>query len=518
MKIKTVLSLVLVTVFLLGACSPGTGGTTTTVQNQVQTESQTENTQTARDDLNIAYPYLPLSLDPQGYDDVMTESILENIYQTLVDTDEAGTIIPGVAESWDISADGLEYIFHITKNGHFENGDPVTAEDVKFTLERCTTSPVVQSYFSYIDTVEIVDEATIKVTLKHASEPFLRLAAAYSGITSKKYVEGTATPFVTETMGCGAYKMVEYLQDDKFIVTRNDGYNGKPAAIKDVVFKKITNASTAAIALEAGELDMLVNPDPDDLERLRNDPRLAVAEGSGFMNSLMGFNCTAAPFDNVLVRQAVAYALDKEEINIGAANGLATIADSHMPEGVPGYLPEVKTWTRDVEKAKQLLTEAGYPDGFSTKVLLPVNKQAFAEVLQAQLREVGIDAQLEILESAAYYDAKGKGQFDIFLGGWGYICQDADVYIYDMCKTDRVTAGNYGSYSNARVDELVAEARVSNDQKRRAECYEEVNLIISEEYPTIPFVWNHFSLVYDKDIKNVVPHRNEMWCIYRYSW
>ncbi|MDR1487079.1 MAG: ABC transporter substrate-binding protein [Deltaproteobacteria bacterium] len=471
-----------------------------------------------RDSIRIGIAYLPTTLDPQGFDDQITESILSNVYDPIVRVDAKGDIVPGGAEKWEISPDGLEYVFHLYPDATFHDGAPVRAIDAKLTVERCVASSVVGTYFRYIDRAEVVDDLTLKVVLKHPYGAFLPLLGAYGGLVEAKYLENNPKPFVTEALGSGPYRLVEYRQGDQFILKAHDGFHTAKAPITDLVYKQISNAASSAMALEAGELDVLVNAAAEDIERLNSNEKLTVSSIQSLMGSLIQFNAKVKPFDDVRVRQALAHAIDKNILSIGATNGLAIVADAHIPPGVPGYSPDIKSPDFDQEKAKQLLADAGYPDGFTFKLTVNQVRKAHAEVIQAQLREVGVVAEIELLEAAAFYEAKVKGSFEAFVGGWGYICLDPDVYIYDLYCGACLSTGNYGAYENPEVDKLLEEGKIATDKARRQEIYEQVSRITLAEAPNIPLLWNAANLVFDKDLKGVEAIATEQYYIYRYSW
>jgi len=471
-----------------------------------------------KDSITIGIAYLPRSLDAQGFDDQVTNALMSNVYEPLVRVTPDQKLIPGAAESWEISPDGKEYTFHLYKNATFHDGSPVTAEDAQFTIERCVASKVVGTYFNYVDKAEALDPHTLKVTLKHPYAPFPHILRAFGGIVSKKYVETNPAPFVHEAMGSGPYKFVEYKQGDQFALTAHPGYHLGQAPIKNLTYKQITNSSSSAMALEAGELDMLVNVAPEDLQRIKADPNLKVDEIASVMSSIFQFNLKTKPFEDVRVRRAVAHAINKQDVIIGATDGLATEAVTLIPEGVIGYDPDIKSPEYDLEKAKKLLAEAGYPKGFTFTIMVNEPRRSHTEVIQANLREAGIIANIELMESAAFYEAITKGSFAAFVGGWGYLCLDPDVVVYDLYCSKCVESGNGGSYSNPEVDRLLEEARVAVEPAERQELYAKINRITMEEVPVIPLLWNASNIAYNKDIQGVIPICNEQYLISRFSW
>lgn len=471
-----------------------------------------------KDSVTIGVSYLATSMDPQGYDTQITESILSNAYEPLVRVDSEGKIIPGAAKSWDISTDGLVYTFTLYEDMFFHDGTPVTAEDAGFSLQRCIDSSFVGTYFSYINKIEAPDELTLVVTLDYAYAPFLSLAGAYSGITSKAYVEANKEPFLRQTMGSGPYKFVSYTQGDSMVFEAFDKYHLGKAPIDSLVYKMTPNAASAALALRNGELDVLVGVDSTNRAQIESDENLILSSTQSLMSSLIAFNCDKEPFNDPKVRMAMVLAIDKDQINIAATDGYATVADSHIPKGVIGYSPDDKTPAKDIERAKELLDEAGYRDGFDFQLVTTPARSAHAEVVLANLYELGVNVKIEVVETAAFYELLEKGQFDAYMGGWGYICPDPDVYVYDMFHSKKTSTGNYVRYNSPEVDEYLEAARYATSDEDRQEAYENAMTIIREEVPNIPIIWNDANIAFNKDLKGAKAINTEQYFIYNYSW
>ena len=477
-----------------------------------------ETTDGKKDSITIGVSYLATSMDPQGYDTQITESILSNVYEPLVRVAADGSIIPGAAEKWTISEDGLVYTFSLFPDMYFHDGSKVTAEDAAFSLQRCVESSFVGTYFKYIDKIEAIDEQTLQVTLKYAYSPFLALAGAYSGITSKTYVESSEDPFLRQTMGSGPYKFISYTQGESMKFEAFDKYHLGEAPIKYLTYKMTANGSSAALALRNGELDALIGVDTTNRAQIQADENLVLSNTQSLMSSLIAFNCAQAPFDDPNVRMAMVLAIDKEAVSMAATDGIAKIADSHIPEGMVGYSSEDKTPEPDLEKAKQLLAEAGYGDGFTFKLVTTSARSIHAEVILENLLALNVKAEMEIVETAAFYDVLGKGAFDAYIGGWGYICPDPDVYVYDMFYSQNVSTGNYVRYNNPEVDKYLDEGRYALTTEERQTAYENAMRIIWEEVPNIPLIWNDANIAYNKNLKGIEAINTEQYFVYNYSW
>lgn len=471
-----------------------------------------------KDSVTIGVSYLATSMDPQGYDTQITESILSNAYEPLVRVDADGGIIPGAAKEWDISPDGMVYTFTLYEDMFFHDGTPVTAEDAGFSLQRCIDSSYVGTYFSYIDKIEAPDDLTLVVTLDYAYAPFLSLAGAYSGITSKSYVEENEDPFLRQTMGSGPYEFVSYTQGDSMVFKAFDKYHLDKAPIANLVYKMTPNAASAALALKNGELDVLVGVDSTNRAQIESDDNLVLSSTQSLMSSLLAFNCDKEPFNDPKVRMAMVLAIDKNQINEAATDGYATIADSHIPKGVVGYSADDKTPAKDIEKAKELLAEAGYADGFDFQLVTTTARSAHAEVALANLYELGVTVKTDVVETAAFYELLEKGQFDAYMGGWGYICPDPDVYVYDMFHSEKTSTGNYVRFNSPEVDQYLEEARYATSEEDRQKAYENAMTIIRDEVPNIPIIWNDANIAFNKNLKGAKAINTEQYFIYNYSW
>lgn len=457
------------------------------------------------------------TLDAQMFSDLLTESVTLNIYEPVVRVENDGEVVAGVAESWKVSDDGMQYVFSIRKGMKFHNGDDVKPSDVKFTLERCMESPYVQTYFSCIDKVE-ADDSTVTVSLKYPYGPILSIMGSYAGVVSEASLKADENALARNPIGCGPYKFVEWAQGDKIVLEAYGDYYKGAAPIKNLTFRVIASLSTATISLEKGEIDAFINVSPSDIATIEGNSSLKVDQVSSYIFRFLGINCDKEPFNNVKVRQAIAYALDKEGIIIGAEDGIGQVAESHIPQNVVGYNASFKGNEKNIEKAKQLLAEAGYPNGFSSELLATENRNTHAQIIQANLREIGITVDIKLYESGTFYELLENGEFELQILGWSYICPDPDVAIYDLYKSGGFMAGNYGRYNNPKMDQLLDNGRKSVNADEKQKIYEEIEELAKEDAFNIPLYWTMSNIAYNKGLNGVEASPKLSYFVYNFSW
>ena len=322
-----------------------------------------------KDSVIVAMNADPTGFDPQVTLDATAMMVMYNIYDTLVESDGAcsSDIRPGLAESWDISDDNMVYTFHLKSGVKFHNGEPFTAADAKFTIERAMVEPATASYCASIDKVDAPDDSTLVVTLKVPFANFLmNLGGSFFGVVNEKAVTESGEDYGRNPVGTGPYKFVSWSSGDNVVLAYNEDYHGEAPAIKNVTYRVLPDTSTALVALQNGEIDALPNSAPIDAPTIEADPNLNLYSAPGATIAYIGFNTQAAPFDNEKVRQAVKYAINKEEVFMGAQDGDGVLANSPLNEVMDGYNPDDPVMNPyDLEKAKALMAEAGYADGFS---------------------------------------------------------------------------------------------------------------------------------------------------------
>ena len=358
-KIRNILCFMLIAAMVLTGCSGGAG--------KAPTDNKGNENGTAKDTINYAITGEPSTFDPHNISDNIAKQVFNQIFDRLIRQEADGKLNPGLAESWDLSEDGKSITFKIRKNVKFHNGETMTAEDVAFSLNRAIQSKFLQEYVSMMEKAEVVDDSTVRLTTKYAYGP-IEYCVAKVDIVNKAAVEADPEGFGRKPIGTGAYKFVELKSGDKIVAERFDNHYRGKAPIKNLVFKIITDSSTATVALEKGEVDLLSQPALSDRQNLLNNDNILYYETELNGNTYIAFNNTDGLFKNKKLREAVSYAIDKESMLIGAIEGAGAAVDNAIPRVSFGYSENVKGNALNIEKAKQLLAEAGYPNGLTLKL------------------------------------------------------------------------------------------------------------------------------------------------------
>ena len=453
----------------------------------------------------------PTSLDPHGPIGTGQSVIFPFLFDTLVYRQADNTYHPYLAESWTVAADGLSVEFKLKPGITFHDGSPLNAEAVQFTFQRLidlgAKSPLA-SGFASVAAVEAPDDLTVRVTFTQPSSIFFStISTPYAGILSPDAVKASGENFGQNPVGSGPFKLESWLPGEAVTLVRNEDYAWGPAVLENqgapyldkLVFKIVPDAAMQATAFQSGEADILFINSPGQIARLKEDPAVRMIETT--LNSLiyLGFNTQKPPFDNVLVRQAFAYAIDKQELVDVALAGTGAPAFSPLAPTLPGFDASLANLERstDLTKTAELLTEAGYAvqtdgswlgaDGqpLTTELIISTRapNEAIATVLQEQLKKAGITITIRALESAAVSEVTTAGEYQAML--WRYDWNDADVLSVYL-STARIGRTNRSFYSNLDVDALLEKASHELDQTKRDALYSQAQTILMDELPWIP--------------------------------
>ena len=459
---------------------------------------------TGKDTLVIGQGADAKSLDPHASNDNPSSNIRVQIYDRLMDLDENGVPQPMLAESWE-RPDDKTIIFHLRKGVKFHNGDEMKASDVKFSLERALASPEVSHILAGINGVEVIDDYTVKVTTEKPMAAILNnLSHITIAILSERATKEAGDKFGQNPVGSGPYKFVSWQSGDRVTLEAFPEYWQGEAPVKNVVYRNIVEETNRTIGLETGELDIIYDIQGLDKNKLRDDERFVLIEGPQVSMTYLGFNMKKAPYDNPKVREAISYAIDQKPIIDTVFLGAGEAANSIIGPNVWGYY-DVEKYTQDIEKAKALLAEAGYPDGFKAKIWVndnPVRRDT-AVILQDQLKQIGIDLAIETVEWGAFLDGTARGDHEMFLLGWGTVTRDPDYGMYELISTATMgAAGNRSFYSNPTVDKLLEEGKTELDPEKRKAIYKEIQEIIRKDIPMYMIIYPLQNVVTQKNIKN----------------
>ncbi len=368
----------------------------------------------ANTSVTIGMQLEPPMLDPTGgAAAAIDEVVYANIFEGLTRFASDGSIVPGLASEWEISDDGLTYTFKLREGVSFHDGATLEASDVVFSIERAQaedSTNAQKALFADIASVEAVDDLTVKLTLSQPNGNMLfNLAWGDAIIVDPASVEGNAnTP-----IGTGPFTFTNWVKGDSVTITKNASYWGEPVKLETATFKFISDPTAAFAAMMAGDIDAFPNfPAPENLPQFDADPRFEVLVGSTEGETILSTNNKMPPFDNPLVRKAVAHAIDRQAIIDGAMFGYGTPIGTHFAPHNPAYVDLTGDSDYDPEKAKALLAEAGFTDGFTTTLKLPPPSYARrgGEIIAAQLREIGIQTEISNLEWAQWLEQVFRGK------------------------------------------------------------------------------------------------------------
>ena len=445
------------------------------------------------------------TLDPQNTVDSASLSVIQMINQRLFKIDNNGNIIPEIAEE-ATKVDEKTTLIKIKKDLFFSNGEPVTVDDVLFSLNRAKESPRMTQDFYMIESFEKVDDSTIKVkTFYEAGNLLHKLASMGASIMSKKALEENETNIV----GSGMFKLKEWIAGDRLVLERNTYFKDANSNIKEIVIKFIPEANSRMIMLETGEVDIAESLLPLDFQKISKEgDKFVSVEMQSSSNMFIGFDLRDKHLADKRVRQAIAYAINNEDIVDSIYNGSATVATSPIPKITTGHNENSNPYTQNIEKAKELLAEAGYADGFN--IVLNVNEDNqrvdTAVVIQDNLKAIGINVEIKTYQWASYVafvenPAQEKG---MFLMAWNISNDDPDEVLYPLYHSSQIDAHtNVVFYKNEKFDNLISEARETTDKEKRMKLYEKAQDIIQEDLPHYTLVYPKQNFAYKASIKNI---------------
>ena len=521
MKKKTfkllLVSLLAISMFLVGCNSKSNSN-----------EKDGKETSKGKDTLIYARGVDSTSLDPITTTEGDTFKVTENIFDTLLDYGEQDTTVhPKLAKSWEVSADALTYTFKLQEGVKFHDGTDFNADAVVYNFDRWMNGdadkfPYYTMFGGYkadeghvIKEVKAVDANTVQFVLKRPQAPFLKnLAMSPFGIASPAALKKYGDDFRSHPVGTGPFKFVEWKQNDRITLEKNADYwqKGLPKLNK-VIFRVIPENTARLNALVNGEVDMMDGLNNSDSKTVTDNPNLQLIERPSMNVGYLGFTLTRKPFDNKLVRQALNHAIDKKSIIKAFYDGQAIPAKNPMPPSVEGYNDAVEEYPYDLEKAKALLKEAGYPDGFEMDLwAMPVARlympeaQKVAEVIQESFSKIGVKAKIQSVDWATYLDKAAKGEFDSYMLGWTGDNGDPDNFLYTLLDKDSIGANNYSFYSNDQLHDILIKAQQETDQAKRNDLYKQAQEIIHEDAPWIPLVHSRPLSAASKDVINYLPH------------
>ena len=453
----------------------------------------------------------PTNLDPRVGLDAQSERIDALMFDNLLSRNEHLSVEPGLAESWDIP-DPKTYIFHLHKGIQFSDGRPLTSRDVKWSFDSLLQGKIrstKSATYRFVDHIDAPDDYTVVFHLKQPWAALLWNVAGGAGMGIVPY--GTLTEATRHPIGSGPFRFVSAEQDKEVIIERNDNYWGEKAKLDRVRFAVVPDTTTRALELRKGSADAAINAlSPDMVLTLQREPHIRVLISPGTVLAYMGFNLRDPILKDVRVREAIAYAIDRQPLIHYLWHDSVRPAASVLPPESWAYDSNVRQYPYDPAKARYLLDSAGYSARNGVRFHLTMktsteeSSRAIAAVFQQQLRDVGIALDIRSFESATFLSDIMHGEFQVYSLRWIGGNEDPDIFDY-VFSTARIipNGANRQYYSNPRVDALILQASTELDQDTRKRDYAEIQRILAEDLPYINLWYFDNVLVYSKRVRGL---------------
>lgn len=503
---------------------PGGGGATTTTTTTGAGEEKV---------LRIGIGIDADTLFPASQTTTTISNIVKFFAEPLFTINEEGKIVPLLAENYSVSDDGLTYTVRLKRGIRFQDGTPLNATAVKFTFEKILDPNIVvpqRGYYKVIESVEVIDEYTVEFRLKYPYAPFLGLLASEAAaIISPTAFNKLGDKVFTEPrgLGTGPFQFQEWVRGERIVLVRNENYWGQKPYFDKIIFYIIPDAQTREAKLLSGELDLIMQPPATDIQRLENTPGIKVLKGLSTRAMYIGINTLKGPLADKRVRQALNYAIDKEALVENVLFGLGKVMDSPLPDYVIGH-EKLGPYPYDPDKARQLLAEAGYPNGFHVKLYTPVGRYLFdkelAQAIAQYLRQVGIDAEVvPVADWPTYVQMilapANESQLELFLLGWAPTVPDPHFYLYPRFHSSQWPPNGFNDffYSNPEVDRLLDEGVKTLDPQLRQEIYANASRLIWEDAPNIFLHLQYLVIAQTDRLEGVKLLPNEMFDV-AHAW
>ena len=450
-----------------------------------------------RDTITMALSTEPESLDPIVMNSSPAANVSRHVSQPLASMTTDGDLVPLLATAWEPAPDNLSWTFTLRRNVSFHDGTPFNAQAVKANLDRFL-DPANSAPFAFllgeIASVDIVDDYTLRLSLNRPFAPIVsHLTHPFTAIVSPEQLKTLAPgEFITAPVGTGPYRFVEWRRGESIHLEANTEYFGEIPPVPNITFRFIPENSARVVALETGEVDVITNLPPNDARRLEDTQGLSVAYPSSVRVLYIGFNTSREPFSDPRVRRALNYAVNKEAIVNTILQGSGRVSTAPVVSAVFGHAAN-EPYPYDPERARELLAEAGYADGFEVDFYHPTGRYpldaTIAEAVQGMLAEVGVTARLNTAEWSSYLSSirvpPEDSVHDMLMFGWGTVTMDADYGLYAMFHGSVVAPGGWNTvyYADETVDDILSRARAEANPDERLALYREVGAILWEDAP-----------------------------------
>ena len=498
---------------------------TQTVQKTTQTTAQTTATTEANQNLTYVVQYEPKSLDPHTATAGVDGEIIANVYGRLVDLSPDGTqVLPDLATSWDISADGTTYTFHLRNGVKFHDGENFTAEDVSFSFQRAiklgTGSSWMLSQVMNASSIQVIDSMTIKLVLTRPFSAILQVLSHWGAgaILSKDYVQKHAAANDTlaqnwlneNTDGTGPFMLKQWVHGQYIELVRNENYWKGPAKLQEIRVLFIVEPATAAILLQTGQADVVRGLPADVTASFVGSPNVTLVTGAQLQMTYLAFEVQLPPFNNVNVRQAIASAIDYDGILSEIVKSTGIRAYGPLLKGMLGYTETGFRYVRNITRARELLKDAGYVDNLVINLYYVQfgDLPDIAVVVQANLKDAGITVKLQLMPIGDYFEGMSEGKLGFFFNVGGPAYNDPDIQLRRRFASSNIGGGlsaNIDNYSNPEVDQLLEQGGVETNLTTRAQIYQQVQDIVVRDAIWVPLYQSVSVVLMRNYVKGFVP-------------
>ena len=511
-SVSIILALVMVFALMMSAC----GSSSSAPATEAAPAAETTEAAPAKDVLTIAHFGDVVTLDPHGTQSTVTNLVKVNIFENLVKQEADGSIVPELAESWE-QIDDTTYIFKLRQDVKFSNGEGMTAEDVVYSLARSAASPTTSALAGMIDyeNCKVIDEYTVEFKTLQPYAPILaHLAQECIAIVSKNVTEANDGEVDKEPVGTGPYMLSEWVTGDHMTLVENPNYWGEKPFIPTVLFRIIPEGSTRTLELESGGVDIVLDLPESDVVRVQANNKLVVDKASNFYNYHVYLNQKNEYLQNENIRKAIACALDRNAIVQVASEGNKVPLYGYLCSGVWGYNDDIEKYEYDLDRAKEYMAAAGYPDGGFELDFLCNSANIYVtagEIIQNMLKEIGITVTISATDSGGALERLYSGNYDMAINTWVAVAGDPDYGMYPVFHSSMTTSGNLSGVNDPKVDELLEAGRYEPDSEKRLAIYAELQAYLAEKAYDLP-MWEDVNInAYQSNVKGFVNDANKFY-------